>query len=46
MDNPDFIYTNLYYIESEEGNSYLFQDKKRDDELGYNIGENLQPAEE
>lgn len=45
-DNPDFIYTNLYYIESEEGNSYLFQDKKRDDELGYTIGENLQPAEE
>lgn len=37
--DPDFVYTNLYYIESESGNAYLFQDKKRDNELGYIIAE-------
>ncbi|WP_455638238.1 hypothetical protein [Parabacteroides sp.] len=45
-DNPDFTYTNLYYIESEDGNAYHFQDKNRDNELGYIIGENLQPSED
>lgn len=37
--DPDFVYTNLYYIESESGNAYLFQDKKRDNELGHIIAE-------
>lgn len=44
-DDPDFVYTNIYYIESNEGNSYLLQDKNRDDELGYIIHEDLQPQE-
>lgn len=39
QEDPDFIYTHLYYIESENGNSYLFQDKKRENELGYIIRE-------
>ena len=37
--DPDFTYTNLYYIESNDGNWYFFQDKTRDNELGYNIRE-------
>lgn len=37
-DNPDFVYTNLYYIESPGGNAYFFQDKNDDQELGYTIG--------
>lgn len=40
-DNPDFVYTNLYYIESPEGNAYLFQDKNDDRELGYTIAEDI-----
>lgn len=44
--DPDFTYTHLYYIESEEGNAYFFQDKKRDNELGYTISENSQLTEE
>lgn len=39
--DPDFTYTNLYYIESGEGNAYLFEDQKRDNNLGYIIGENV-----
>lgn len=39
--NPDFAYTNLYYIEAESGNSYLLVDMDRDNELGYYIGENV-----
>lgn len=46
QNDPKFIYTHLYYIESGEGNAYFFQDKNRDNELGYTIGENLQPREE
>lgn len=42
--DPDFTYTNLYYKESEEGNEYLFKDKNRDDELGYWIAEESEPA--
>lgn len=45
QNDPNFIYTHIYYIESEEGNSYLLQDKKRDDELGYYIRENYEPTE-
>lgn len=44
--DPDFTYTHLYYIESREGNAYFFQDKNRDNELGYTIGENSQLADE
>lgn len=40
-DNPDFVYTNLYYIESPEGNAYFFQDKNDDRELGYTIAEDI-----
>ena len=40
-DNPDFVYINLYYIESPEGNAYLFQDKNDDRELGYTIAEDI-----
>lgn len=43
LDDPDFIYTNLYYIESEAGNAYLFQDKSHENELGYCIAENIEP---
>lgn len=39
--NPDFVYTNLYYIESPEGNAYFFQDKNDDRELGYTIAEDI-----
>lgn len=45
QDDPDFIYTNLYYIESEAGNAYLFQDKNRENELGYRIAENIESEE-
>lgn len=45
QEKPDFTYTHVYYVESKEGNSYLLQDKNRDDELGYYIGENRQPAD-
>jgi hypothetical protein len=38
--DPDFSYTNLFYIEAERGNCYLFVDMNRDNELGYYIGEN------
>ncbi len=38
---PDFTYTNIYYIESTEGNSYLFVDKNHEYELGYSIYETL-----
>lgn len=44
--DPDFTYTHLYYIESGEGNAYFFQDKNRDNELGYTIRENSQITEE
>lgn len=37
--DPDFTYTNLYYIESNDGNWYFFQDKNKDNELGYTIRE-------
>lgn len=40
-DNPDFVYINLYYIESPEGNAYFFQDKNDDRELGYTIAEDI-----
>lgn len=43
--DPDFTYTNLYYKESDAGNAYLFQDKNRDDELGYWIYETIEPDE-
>lgn len=43
QDDPDFTYTNLYYKESDAGNAYLFQDKNREDELGYWIFENIGP---
>ncbi|WP_293670027.1 hypothetical protein [uncultured Parabacteroides sp.] len=41
--HPDFVYTNLYYIESPEGNAYLFQDKNSDCDLGYIIDEDIKP---
>ncbi len=37
----DFTYTNLYYIETEQGNGYLFVDMNRDNELGYYVSENV-----
>lgn len=37
--NPDFTYTNLYYIEAKQENQYLFVDMNHDQELGYYIGE-------
>lgn len=43
QNNPDFTYTNIYYIESNQGNAYLFIDKNHDQELGYYIGENSKP---
>ncbi|MCE5226121.1 MAG: PepSY-like domain-containing protein [Porphyromonadaceae bacterium] len=43
QNNPDFTYTNIYYIESDQGNAYLFIDKNHDQELGYYIGENSKP---
>lgn len=43
--DPDFTYTNIYYIESNEGNRYLFEDRKRDNNLGYYISENINPEE-
>lgn len=36
---PNFVYTNVYCIESKTGNAYLFEDQNRDDKLGYCIGE-------
>ena len=36
-----FVYTNLYYIESPEGNALFFQDKNDDRELGYTIAEDI-----
>lgn len=42
---PDFTYTNIYYIESDSGNKYLFQDKNHESELGYYIGEAIEPSE-
>ncbi len=39
--HPDFTYTNIYYIESRDGNSYLFVDKNHEHELGYSIYETL-----
>lgn len=39
--DPDFVYTNLYYIEAKHGNSYLFVDMNRNNELGYYIDEEI-----
>lgn len=38
--HPDFSYTNVYYIESDQGNAYWFVDKNDKNELGYCIGAN------
>lgn len=38
---PNFPYTNLYYIESNEGNAYSFINKDDDRESGYIIGEDV-----
>ena len=38
---PEFTYTNIYYIESDEGNQYLLMDKNSDNDLGYCIWENV-----
>lgn len=37
--DPDFTYTNIYYVESSNGNQYLFVDKNHKNELGYFIEE-------
>lgn len=42
QEDPGFTYTHVYYVESNEGNEYLLQDKNRDNELGYYIDENRQ----
>ncbi|MDD4514609.1 hypothetical protein [Massilibacteroides sp.] len=39
--DKDFSYTNLYYIESNGGDSYWFQDKNHPNELGYTIPVNI-----
>lgn len=41
--HPDFIYTNIYCIESNEGNSYLFVDKNHKNELGYYVSDGIYP---
>lgn len=41
QDNPELIYTNLYYIEAPEGNAYFFQDQNDDRDIGYTISENI-----
>lgn len=38
--DPAFSYTNLYYIESETGNAYHFENRNHEQNLGYCIGEN------
>jgi len=38
--DPAFTYTNLYYIESETGNAYHFENRNHKQNLGYQIGEN------
>lgn len=42
-DDPGFVYTNLYYVESPGGNAYFFQDKNSDSDLGYTISEDIKP---
>lgn len=45
QNDPDFTYTNVYFIESDRGNAYFLQDKNRENELGYTIHEDIQPRE-
>lgn len=42
-DDPGFVYTNLYYVETPGGNAYFFQDKNSDSDLGYTISEDIKP---
>lgn len=36
-DNPEFSYTNVYYIEGYRGDAYLFVDENHPNNLGHNI---------
>lgn len=44
-EHPEFTYTNIYYTESRDGNSYLFFDEDSNPPFGYNIPEDIKNIE-